>query len=185
MEKCALLADRLWGHWGGEDQVQGGIQQQSLGTTHSQVISRTLTLGVRWSHFTFNVFDIPVFLPYYKSLVLKQTEADWQQEDVAEEPVEQQRHKLFFRSECCSGPGDQWHAWIPRERRRRHDVLPCSWKCSINKQLHSGQSSWSSSRRKCQKINIGKITSRCKISHCRRRRWPKPVGRGHAGGWGR
>ena len=44
---------------------------------------------------TFNLFDIPVFLPYYKSLVLEQTEADWQQEDVAEEPVEQQRHKLL------------------------------------------------------------------------------------------
>ena len=28
-----------------------------------------------------------------------------------------------------------------RARRRRHDVLPCSRKYSINKQLHSGQSS--------------------------------------------
>ena len=38
MEKCALLADRLWGHWGGEDQAQGGIQQQNLGITHSQIL---------------------------------------------------------------------------------------------------------------------------------------------------
>ena len=62
----------------------------------------------------------------------------------------------------------------------------CAWKYSINEQLHCDQPSWCSSRRKCQKINIGKISPSSKIPcYGRWQQWPEPVGHGHAGGWGR
>ena len=34
---------------------------------HSQVISRTLLLGVRWSQLCIVLYGIPVLLPFYKS----------------------------------------------------------------------------------------------------------------------
>ena len=64
---------------------------ENLTTTHSQVISRTLSLGVRWSrNFILDPYGISVFLTYYKSLDLEVNGGGLEQEDVAEEPVKQQ-----------------------------------------------------------------------------------------------
>ena len=67
------------------------LQQYFIGILETNYVEYTIThkvevihrlsavrsiLGVRWSHVTFNLFGIPVLLPYYKSLNLEQTEVD-------------------------------------------------------------------------------------------------------------
>ena len=107
--------------------------QRSRSTTDSQVISRTLGTERTVVPQYLEPHGILVYLPYYESLDWEVNGGGLEQEDVAEEPVEQQRHKLYLRSGCCSCTGNQWHAWIPGERRRWHDVISCAWKYSIYK----------------------------------------------------
>ena len=132
---------------------------RSYTIAHSQVISRTLSLSVRWSH-EYIAFGIPVLLPFYKSKTCTKrrwTVGKWR--DVTEEPIEQQRHELFL-CKCSSCSGDQRHAWICRERRRRYGLVPRTWKWSVFTSLHGGQPSWFSTG-KCQQVDVGKISTLC------------------------
>ena len=75
-------APSVYGKWLCAEGKQGNLQQigqqllrlqvERSGTPDSQVISRTLSLGVRWSHnCILDPYGISVFLTYYKSLDLE------------------------------------------------------------------------------------------------------------------